>query len=192
MCRSETLSVRELRVTIWNLDARLGFAEALSLLRTDSAFRVFLNASLGDAPLDAFRWETPPVSSATMDQPFEFVLIDSPGLAKTPSFESFRSHFDLSRSQPVLAFPNLGKDATLIVPSPEGSLDAYAHIGAFVRHAPEFQRDALWRLIGEEMSKQIGTHPRWLNTAGAGVPWLHVRIDSSPKYYHYAPYRNSR
>mmetsp|Transcript_9405 Transcript_9405/g.21189 ORF Transcript_9405/g.21189 Transcript_9405/m.21189 type:complete len:541 (+) Transcript_9405:444-2066(+) len=27
--------------------------------------------------------------------------------------------------------------------------------------------------------------PVWLSTSGMGVPWLHVRLDSSPKYYTY-------
>lgn len=27
-----------------------------------------------------------------------------------------------------------------------------------------------------------------LSTAGAGVRWLHVRVDDRPKYYHYRPY----
>jgi hypothetical protein len=32
-------------------------------------------------------------------------------------------------------------------------------------------------------------NPEWLSTAGAGVSWLHVRLDDRPKYYGYAPYR---
>ena len=32
------------------------------------------------------------------------------------------------------------------------------------------------------------TRPTWLSTEGSGVPWLHVRLDSRPKYYHHAAY----
>ena len=32
--------------------------------------------------------------------------------------------------------------------------------------------------------------PVWVSTAGAGVSWLHVRLDDRPKYYGYQPYRN--
>jgi hypothetical protein len=28
-----------------------------------------------------------------------------------------------------------------------------------------------------------------LSTAGAGVSWLHVRLDDHPKYYSYEPYQ---
>jgi hypothetical protein len=29
----------------------------------------------------------------------------------------------------------------------------------------------------------------WVSTAGTGVPWLHVRRDTRPKYDRHAPYR---
>jgi hypothetical protein len=29
----------------------------------------------------------------------------------------------------------------------------------------------------------------WISTIELGVSWLHVRIDSTPKYYHYTPYK---
>jgi hypothetical protein len=28
----------------------------------------------------------------------------------------------------------------------------------------------------------------WISTSGLGVPWVHVRLDSYPKYYQYRPY----
>jgi hypothetical protein len=39
------------------------------------------------------------------------------------------------------------------------------------------------------MEKRLGARPIWLNTAGAGVPWFHVRLDKRPKYYGVDPYR---
>jgi uncharacterized protein DUF6940 len=29
----------------------------------------------------------------------------------------------------------------------------------------------------------------WVSTAGMGVPWLHVRLDTRPTYYRHAAYR---
>lgn len=40
------------------------------------------------------------------------------------------------------------------------------------------------------MHARLGAKPVWLSTAGAGVPWLHVRLDDHPKYYGYALYRS--
>jgi len=39
------------------------------------------------------------------------------------------------------------------------------------------------------MQKQISDRPTWLSTAGLGVYWLHLRLDSRPKYYRYQPYK---
>jgi hypothetical protein len=62
-------------------------------------------------------------------------------------------------------------------------------LAAFVRLAPAQQQSALWRSVGEAMQRRLSKKPVWLSTAGAGVPWLHVRLDDLPKYYGYRPYR---
>ncbi len=92
-------------------------------------------------------------------------------------------------NQEVIEFPNLGNDAIMVVPCPSGPISAYGHLAAFVRQAPEQQKHALWQLVGATMQRRLGTKQVWLNTAGAGVAWLHVRLDDRPKYYGYAPYR---
>jgi len=68
-------------------------------------------------------------------------------------------------------------------------LNGYENIAAFVREAPEAQTHFLWRLVGNLMERRLGPSPVWLSTAGAGVPWLHVRLDQRPKYYSHAPNR---
>lgn len=89
-------------------------------------------------------------------------------------------------------FSSLGGDALLIAPCPGGESSAYAHLGAFVRHAPTERIDSLWQAVGEQLQQRLGHRPVWLNTAGGGVAWLHVRLDDTPKYYAYAPFRNPR
>ena len=32
----------------------------------------------------------------------------------------------------------------------------------------------------------------WLSTSGLGVVWVHVQLDSSPKYYQYASFREPK
>jgi hypothetical protein len=39
------------------------------------------------------------------------------------------------------------------------------------------------------MSRRVNMKPVWLSTAGAGVPWLHVRLDDRPKYCCFRPYQ---
>jgi len=43
--------------------------------------------------------------------------------------------------------------------------------------------------IGEAIAQWAGPRPPWVSTAGMGVPWLHARLDTRPKYFRHAPYR---
>src|SRR5262249_13567392 len=123
---------------------------------------------------------------------FEFVILDSPGLARSPDKNAFSEHFGSEVEGGVVEFPNLGKDAIMVVPCPIAVPSAYGHLAAFVRQAPEAQQHALWQLVGSAMQRRLSTKPVWLSTAGAGVSWLHVRLDDRPKYYGHAPYREVR
>lgn len=167
------------------------FNDALRLWQVDPGFRSFFNSVLAAAPFSEFRWETPPLSAATANRPFEFVLINSPGLDRPPDDSVFHEHFLGKTKDEVVEFPNSGKDAILIAPCPIGASLAYGHLAAFVREAPESQQHALWNQVGATMKRRLSTKPVWLSTAGAGVPWLHVRLDDRPKYYRHAPYRQS-
>jgi hypothetical protein len=164
-------------------------AEVLRRWQHDANFRSLFIAFLADSPFAEFRWETPPITTATANRPFEFVMLDSPGLARNPDAHAFAKHFSGMTDEGVVEFSNLGKDAIMVVPCPNGPLSAYGHLGAFVRQAPETQKHALWVLVGEAMQRRLGSKPVWLSTAGAGVSWLHVRLDDQPKYYGYKTYR---
>ena len=168
------------------------FSEVLRRWQDDTVFRAFFIKLLADAPFSAFRWETPPITAASASRPFEFVLLDSPGLASQPDPDAFAEHFGgEAGSGDVVSFPNLNNDAILVVPCPLGPVSAYGHLAAFVRKAPDAQKHSLWRLVGELMERRLGPRPVWLSTAGAGVSWLHVRLDQRPKYYGHAQYRES-
>lgn len=178
-----------IRVAIDLDSVPISYMEVLHRWQHDPEFRSFFISLLADSPFFAFRWETPPITTATANRPFEFVLLDSPGLAGNSDVDAFAEHFSGVVPGGVVKFPNLGKDAILIVPCPSGPLAVYSHIGAFVRQAPEPQRQALWKLVGTAMQCRLGNQPVWLSTAGGGVSWLHIRLDERPKYYGYTPYR---
>ena len=166
------------------------FAQVIAAWQCDEEFRDWFNQGLADSPFAAFRWETPAVVQTNLDRPFEFVVLDSPGLATRPVRHSFADQFRLARQdESVVTFANLGKNAVLVAPCPVGADDAYAHLGDFVRYAPAAQRSQLWQQVGEAMAQRVSERPVWLSTAGAGVAWLHVRLDDSPKYYQHEPYR---
>lgn len=179
-----------------------------------------------EAPFEAFRFETPAVSSETVfRKQFEFVLVRDTHLAifaavpNPNSFSQFllspqckttgdaisKSHEPKKSRSVGCAFANLGGDAMLIAPTDWSSSShvssCYGHLANFVRGAPEEQAIGLWRTVAETLTEQLISpklkndengrkQPLWLSTAGHGVAWLHFRLDSRPKYYHYLPYKH--
>ena len=121
------------------------------------------------------------------------VLVDAPGLVSAvPEEGAFREHFSKDADgDGVVTFPNLGGDATLVVPCPVGPPSSYAHLAAFVRNASERQRHALFAALGASVLSHLSDRPLWVSTAGMGVYWLHLRLDSRPKYYRHAPYKRA-
>lgn len=167
----------------------LSFVYVISLLNSSEQFRSFYSGILQNSKYPAFFWEVKPVTKQTMHQPFEFVLVNSSSLLRiTADKSAFAEH--LNNSEPVVSFHNLGKDAVLIVPNQISDKHNYAHLAMFIRNAPTQQVDAFWQRVGKEYAKTISDKPLWLSTAGLGVSWLHVRVDSRPKYYRHQPYTN--
>ena len=185
---------RTRKVTLACADEPLSFAETLQLWQGERDFRAFFLALLAEAPFPAYFWETPPVTRTSVARPFEFVLVDSPALASaTPDAAAFGKHFARADGS-ITTFWNLGRDALLVAPCPEADcpeaeLDVYPHLAAFARGAPEEQQHALWRAVGAAVEAQLGEAPLWVSTSGLGVYWLHVRLDSWPKYVTFRPYR---
>jgi hypothetical protein len=166
-------------------------SEGLHAWQNDAGFRSEFSKLLAELPYTAFRWELPPITEAELTRPLEFVVLDAPELVKKPNPSAFTELFRDARDD-VATFPNLGGDAILIVPCPAADMGAYGHLGAFVRLGPPHQQQALWKSVGTALARRSGTKPVWLSTAGAGVSWLHVRLDDKPKYYGYDPYRMGR
>lgn len=166
----------------------LRHAEMLNGLCSDAVFRTYFNQLLADAPFDAFFWEMPPLTAASIEQPFECVLVDSPVLAGVKADAGAFSEYFPQATDGVTGFANLGNDAWLIAPCPVGPRDVYPHLATFVRGASAAQQQAFWKMTGEVVTARLSDQPLWVSTSGLGVYWLHVRLDSYPKYYTYHPY----
>lgn len=150
---------------------------------------------LRDVPFQAYFWETPPVRSLE-EQTFEFIVQKSDILAQVRGDPApFAEHISGNEgSNCVKAFPNLGRNALLVVPCRNGDADHYAHIGKFLRSAPHEQVLEFWRTVGAMVRREVdsmGGKPLWVSTSGLGVYWLHVRLDLYPKYYTYQPYKQA-
>jgi len=179
---------RVLRYRLHRDNEPLSWSDVVDRLQNGESFRTFFIALLVDSPFPAYFWETPPVTISTMTEPFEFVLVESQTLVGAQSDDrAFAEHFNSNDS--VIEFSNLGGDATLVVPCPREPLSAYSQISTFARAAPDDQQHQLWALVAAALKRRLGDQPVWVSTSGLGIYWLHIRLDSVPKYYTYEPYR---
>lgn len=161
-----------------------------ALLIEDPSLRISLTEQIATSEHPAVYWETPPVSSRTTERPFEMVVLPARRLALIEADpRAFAEHLK-SSADPVCTFPNLRGDARLIVPRMLDPQATHGHLVAFLRGAPKQQIHALWQRLGQAVDAWWSTKeaPVWVSTAGDGVPWLHVRLDSRPKYYKHRPY----
>jgi len=157
-------------------------------LKGSEIFTDFYIDLLKSSTYTAFFWEVKPVTQDKLDDDFEFVLIKSNSLSKVKADKyTFQKYF--TDEEKVVTFPNLGGDAQLVVPTPLNSPDCYAHLATFIRNASKDQVQKFWQTTAEVYEKAIDDKTVWLSTAGLGVSWLHVRIDSRLKYYRFQEYK---
>lgn len=195
----------------------LAVGEVARLWRDDVAFAAWFQSLLASSSFEAYFWEVPPVNSATFARtPYEHTLVRNRWGFQPADSSDFAQHLEgaCARGESCVAFPNLGRDAMLVAPcdqagppparardhgtlyersrGPVDAESAYGHLGAFARGASPAQAAAFWARVGatyEALAAQRAERPVWLSTEGSGVPWLHVRLDSRPKYYHTGHYR---
>lgn len=166
--------------------------QVLDSWRSDDAFRDLFIAALAASPYPAFFWEMPALSREVLSDPFECAVMGSEALAHLRADDSeFVEHL-LAATDSVASFPNLSGDAQLIAPTKISGADCYPHMAAFLREGPRAQQHALFRRIAGEAEEMLAANRRfWISTSGLGVPWVHVRLDSSPKYYQYRRYADA-
>ena len=129
---------------LYDGDAPLPFERFFQWLASDEAFADWFCCTLAEFESAAFYWELPPLTAATLDRDTEFVLIEAPMLARfPPEWAPFADHFRRAPGEDVIVFPNLGGDAILVVPCPQGPDENYPHLAAFLRGADKQQARAL-------------------------------------------------
>jgi hypothetical protein len=177
------------RIRVLHGSGAMNTLTLLELLAADAEFAECYNALLADSLYAAFFWELPPLTRDTATDQAEFVLLDAPLLAaRQADPEAFKEYFATANNDAVV-FPSLGGDATLIVPCQISTPGSYTHLANFVREAPAQQTVDFWRLVATTVLSHIGDIPLWVSTSGLGVNWLHVRLDTQPKYYQHRPYK---
>lgn len=182
------------KFSIFAGETQLCFRQVIAGWKDSDVFRNFYSSLLVSSPYPAAFWETPPLTRAELDAPYEFVLVKSDTLAGVQSDKStFQEKFSSAADGAfIVSFDNLGGDSRLISPVPnrEGASN-FAHLLSFLRSATEAQSNEFWATIAREFEVALGEETKWLSTSGLGIYWTHARIDPRPKYYTFSPYRSA-
>lgn len=94
------------------------------------------------------------------------------------------------KKKPAIGTYNLGKDAKLIVPTIVKDKN-FTNIYHFMKNADIEQQKALWKLVIKETNNMLKKHDNiWINTQGLGDHYLHIRLDTKPKYYEQSKLKN--
>ncbi len=196
--RFEAVAVSEnneatLRFCVSENDRDLNIRDVLDLWELDPEFVDFYISIFKRCGFLRYVWETPAMSTHSMDRTFEFVIHDSAWLSGPPDRQIFADYYNTEAAREgIVAFDNLGGDALLVVPSPYWNDADYSGLAAFFRNAPVAQQRTLWHELARHVKSRLSEKPIWVSVAGGGVPWLHIRLDDAPKYYRYGPYTEAR
>lgn len=187
--KKNSLSKKAVKFFLYKQTLPLNFVDFLTFLQGNEQFRSFFIELIESISFRAYHWEVPSVTVDNLEQPFEFTVTRMPGIDLPPDPAPFSQYFCPTYSEnDTSVFSNLGGDATLIAPHPVNRQLNYSHIGVFTAEAPKHQQHNLWQTVGKATVTRISDRTLWLNTAGGGVSWLHIRLDTRPKYYAHQPY----
>jgi len=187
--KREALDLKSFKYQLLINDYVISYSDWLKNIQESEDFILFFNQILQESPFEAFFWEVKPTTKKSLNDRFEFVLIESKALNGIQQNDAvFKNYFKADKT--IVSFPNLNHDAHLIAPCLISAQTEYAHLANFVRTASKPQVLAFWKRVGKEFKENIGSNTKWLSTSGLGVYWLHVRIDSKPKYYQHSAYKN--
>eukprot|EP00055_Hartaetosiga_balthica_P007242 m.24564 g.24564 ORF g.24564 m.24564 type:complete len:282 (-) comp5670_c0_seq1:902-1747(-) len=199
---SRALSVREVfeglaEGEFSGVDASHMF-DAASLESTFSSVTGVLMNALRNHVASALFFECRPITHDTLDEAFEFVLVDASDEFEgvKASDRQFKKYLAMEGEKAdVVSFLNLGKDARLVVPKCAHGMSPseYVHLKKFSDYAPIHQQVDFWSVVGASVMRTVSSLPKstpvWVSTSGLGVFWLHMRLDSNPKYYTFKEYK---
>lgn len=161
----------------------------------------------------AIFWECVPITKYEFDKKgFEFVVLPAYELNKRiVDIQPFNEYFtnNYKQESTIIAIDNIDKSSRLVIPCPNSKiieqintkelnmndLQHMTHLNIFLKYSQENIKYDLWKKVSEEMLIRINNQSDdykkiWLSTSGLGVSWLHIRLDSYPKYYNYQEYKS--
>jgi len=195
MATSKIFKREQLDRNTFKYVSKITYRTFLESLLTDSDVRSEFFTVLKTSEFFAYFFETPKISEERLDEKkFEFILARASSLEGVSSdVDAFDDYFNAC-DKSVTSFKNLGGDAMLITPCPlkDVDLDIFSTLAPFMKAASSQHIQQFWETAASsalDLIKNRGRQPTWMSTSGLGVYWLHLRLDSTPKYYTYSPYK---
>lgn len=168
----------------------LSFKDVFEMWGNNPKFVEFYKDELIKLDHQAFYWEHPAIKKEFLEKKYECILQRSGPLEHLPCNENHFKDY-LHTKEQVADFMNSGKDARLVIPTKKTDKEIYNHIGKFIRLADNEQIIEIFKRVGVKIFEEIDKQKLiWLNTAGLGVIWLHIRLDTRPKYYRTIKYKD--
>jgi len=135
---------------------------------------------------DQFIWRTK-VIDKNETIPFEQKFSYDKRLTKKQDYSCFTEHIDKSDNKYVVSFPNLTEDTILVIPIPKDG-KIFTYVKDFMDNASVIQQQEVWRKVAQVVREQLKTHDYvWLSSTNLDVPYLHIRIGLTPKYFRDSP-----
>ena len=137
----------------------------------------------------SFFWETKPIYKKNDKKNnilgmYKEKFIQSNKLEKLrQNYKPFSKQIKEADNKYCLSFYNLDKTSLLIIPYPRKNKN-FSTLKKFIDNSSKLQQKKFWMLVSESISIMLKKHNKiWVSTHGLGVSYLHVRIDTKPKYY---------
>jgi len=155
----------------------LSFADGIKRLQNDKKFRKRVIDDIKNIPFDEYYIYLGTIQNNKCDD-FKILIKQGSGFGRANS-----KPFEKYLKKDINVFTNLDKTCILISPKKRSNIstEVYANIGTFMKAAPIAQIDNLFKIVAKEVLKKPFENI-WVSTHGHGVGWLHIRIDSKPKY----------
>jgi len=159
-------------------DFNISIGKARDLLQNSKKFRSMCTSVLQSVPYPEYVWYLCKIEKGCETKPFKFIvkqtILDCKEDPETFGAKKFKNSMNI--------ISNLSKNALLLVPK-YIKKGCYTSIANFMRNGPDNQVDDFWKALAEIMTYPINA---WISTHGHGVCYLHLRIDSKPKYLEWA------
>tara|TARA_B100001093_G_scaffold3139_3_gene3245 strand:+ start:15107 stop:15589 length:483 start_codon:yes stop_codon:yes gene_type:complete len=115
---------------------------------------------------------------------YKEVFIENEKLEKLHhDYSSFNNHLKKSKNKYGISFLNISKSSLLIIPVPRARKN-FTTIKDFMDNASKLHQREYWKFVASQIKLFLHNKEKiYISTHGLGIPYFHLRLDITPKYY---------